>query len=46
MIDLQQPFDLVLPRVLATLASEEPTCLASSFIHGIKQLPVAWTPTG
>jgi cytochrome P450 len=25
-------------------ATEEPDCLQSAFIHGIKRLPVAWTP--
>jgi hypothetical protein len=26
-------------------ATEEPDCLQSAFIHGIKRLPVAWTPS-
>ena len=32
-----------MPDIVATRRADAP---ASSFIHGIKQLPVAWTPTG
>src|SRR5262249_44716721 len=33
-------------RIPDIVATEEPARLLSSFIHGIKQLPVAWTPPG
>jgi methyl-branched lipid omega-hydroxylase len=32
-------------RIPDIVATEEPARLLSAFIHGIKQLPVAWTPT-
>ena len=28
------------------VAVEEPAILRSAFLHGIKRLPVAWTPAG
>jgi methyl-branched lipid omega-hydroxylase len=33
-------------RVPDIVAVEEPAILRSAFIHGIKRLPVAWTPAG
>jgi cytochrome P450 len=44
--EISVTFEELRRRIPDIVASEEPTCLASSFIHGIKQLPVAWTPTG
>ncbi|MGE5695310.1 MAG: cytochrome P450 [Candidatus Sericytochromatia bacterium] len=32
-------------RMPDLVATEEPARLLSTFIHGIKQLPIAWTPT-
>jgi methyl-branched lipid omega-hydroxylase len=44
--EISVTFEELRRRIPDIVASEEPTRLASSFIHGIKQLPVAWTPTG
>ena len=37
-------FDELHRRVPDIEATEEPAILLSNFIHGIKRLPVAWTP--
>ena len=37
-------FEELRRRMPDIVASEEPARLASSFIHGIKQLPVVWAP--
>jgi len=37
-------FDEMCRRMPDIVATGEPARLASSFIHGIKQLRVAWTP--
>ena len=39
-------FDELRRRMPDIVATEEPARLESSFIHGIKQLGVAWTPRG
>jgi methyl-branched lipid omega-hydroxylase len=33
-------------RIPDIVAIEEPAILRSAFIHGIKRLPVGWTPAG
>jgi cytochrome P450 len=37
-------FEELHKRVPDIRVSEEPAMLLSSFIHGIKRLPVTWTP--
>ena len=37
-------FDELHRRIPDVGATEEPARLLSAFIHGIKQLPIAWTP--
>ena len=37
-------FEELRRRMPDIVATEESVRLASSFIHGIKQLPMAWTP--
>jgi len=37
-------FDEMCRRLPDIVATGEPARLASSFIHGLKQLRVAWTP--
>jgi cytochrome P450 len=38
-------FDELHRRIPDITATEEPDRLQSAFIHGIKRLPIAWTPT-
>ncbi|AQA06411.1 cytochrome [Mycobacterium sp. MS1601] len=42
--ELRVAFDELRTRVPDIAAVEEPAILKSAFIHGIKRLPVAWTP--
>ena len=42
--EISVTFEELRRRMPDIVATEEPARLASSFIHGIKQLPVAWTP--
>jgi hypothetical protein len=37
-------FDELRRQIPDVVAVEEPAILHSAFIHGIKRLPVAWTP--
>ena len=37
-------FDELRTRIPDIAVTEEPAMLLSSFIHGIKRLPVSWTP--
>ena len=37
-------FDELRSRIPDIAVTEEPAMLLSSFIHGIKRLPVSWTP--
>ena len=42
--EISVTFEELRRRMPDIVATEAPTRLASSFIHGIKQLPVTWTP--
>ncbi|BBY85455.1 cytochrome P450 [Mycolicibacterium tokaiense] len=42
--EVRVAFDELRTRVPDIVAVEEPAILTSAFIHGIKRLPVAWTP--
>jgi methyl-branched lipid omega-hydroxylase len=42
--EIRVAFDELRRRVQDIVAAEEPAILRSPFIHGIKRLPVAWTP--
>ena len=42
--EISVAFDELHRRIPDIQATEEPSRLLSAFIHGIKQLPVAWTP--
>ncbi len=42
--EISVTFEELRRRVPDRVASDVPMRLASSFIHGIKQLPVVWTP--
>lgn len=37
-------FEELHSRIPDIVATEEPAMLLSAFIHGIKKLPVRWTP--
>ena len=43
--EISVTFEELRRRIPDIVATEEPARLASAFIHGIKQLPVAWTPS-
>lgn len=42
--EIRVAFEELRDRVPGIVAAEEPAILRSAFIHGIKRLPVAWTP--
>jgi cytochrome P450 len=42
--EIRVAFEELRDRVPDIVAAEEPAILRSAFIHGIKRLPVAWTP--
>ncbi len=42
--EISVAFDELYRRIPDLAATEEPSRLLSAFIHGIKQLPVTWTP--
>ncbi|MBB3603803.1 cytochrome P450 [Mycolicibacterium sp. BK556] len=44
--EIRVMFEELHARVPDIVAVEEPAILHSAFIHGIKRLPVAWTPPG
>jgi methyl-branched lipid omega-hydroxylase len=44
--EISVAFDELYRRIPDIVATEEPSRLLSAFIHGIKQLPIAWTPPG
>jgi cytochrome P450 len=44
--EIRVAFEELYRRVPDLVATEEPARLLSPFIHGIKRLPVAWTPPG
>jgi len=44
--EINVAFDELRRQIPDVAADEEPARLLSSFIHGIKRLPVTWTPTG
>jgi cytochrome P450 len=42
--EIRVMFEELNNRIPDIVAVEEPAILHSAFIHGIKRLPVAWTP--
>ncbi|WP_197381615.1 cytochrome P450 [Mycolicibacterium mengxianglii] len=44
--EIRVMFEELRNQVPDVAATEEPSRLLSSFIHGIKRLPIAWTPPG
>ncbi len=42
--EIAMAFEELHRRIPDVVATEEPARLLSAFIHGIKQLPIAWTP--